>query len=498
MKKNRIFSIIGIAFACSVICSCYDDEGNYDYVDLPRFEVDTVGVNTLINVTQFDVVDITPKLIYDGDKSELDYTWSAYTQSNYGYNTADTLANTESLHKKITLQPETYTLEFCAKNRNTGLRTRMTYTLNVESYSGPGLMVFYNNAGHCDVDIIRTVSLMGNISKNEVRRNLYTNVESNPALTGNPIGIGDMDTYLDLVTDQEAIHTTPADFSLLRPFNEMFVDVAPSVKPEGYLTLLNSGCKAFVNNGGVHTIIYSDLYPTARSMSDDSYYASPHTVFAYGMNHVVYDEKNCRFLYGGFYSGTLEKVSDSNLANMNRTLLTLHRGFTDGKIRFSNYAYGVMKDRDNDEQRALVVISAARSALDIKLLNEFNISDFPEITNATGYAFSEWSPLFYYTTANSLYVCPFSLDQNTITNPSEASWTCPAGETITHMQLFKYSGISMADSPSHKYLIVATYDGKNGKVYLLKTDLASGAVDATPVEEYSGFGKVGAIDFKMK
>ncbi|MBP5277142.1 MAG: hypothetical protein J6Z18_01430 [Prevotella sp.] len=496
MKKSFLY-VLGMLLSCTLLYSCFEDEGNYDYTDLPRFEVDTVGVNTLLSITQFDVVNLTPKLIYEGDKSDLDFIWSAYRAENYGSNIADTLANTENFNQKITLAPDKYILEFCAVNRNTGLTTKMRYTMNVESYAGPGLMVFYTNGTNCDVDIIRTKTFMGAVTKNEVRRNIYTNIESNPKLTGTPIAIGDVEVHVDIVTDKEAIQVSRDDLSMIRSFEQMFYDDVPTKNPQGYRTQDGTDDKCFINDGKAYVSIYgSEIFGTARAMNGDSYYASPYSVFAYGMNHVFYDEEHCRFLYSGMFSGTLETVSDKKLENLNRTLLTLQRGFTDGKIRFSNYAYAVMKDRNDASKRYLMNISAARSALDIKLLNEFDITAFPGITKATGYGFSESSPLFYYSTDNSLYVCPFNLDQNTINMPSAASWTAPAGETITYMQLFKAKGIDLSESPTNKYLLVATYNGSMGKVYLLKTDMASGVIDPTPLEIYDGFGKIGCIEFK--
>lgn len=496
MKKNNLY-ILSVMLLLGLLSSCFEDEGNYNYVDLPRFEVDTTGVTTLMSIRQFDTVDIPSHLIYDGDKSKLDYTWSAYVDDNYGTNIADTLATTENFHEQITLQPERYVLEFCATNRETGLKTKMKYIINVESYSGAGLMIFYSNGSNCDIDIIRTKSFLGSISVNEVRRNIYSNIVSNPKLTGTPVGIGDMGDYLDIVTTEEALQTSRNDFGMTRDFNAMFFENPGVKKPQGYSTITNSGDKVFINNGLAYICIRgSEYYPTARTMVNDSYYASPYTVFAYGMNNVIFDEEHSRFLYCGMYSGTFEKAGDSKLANMDKTLLGFHRGFTDGKIRFSNYAYAVMKSKSDDSQRFIHVISAARNAVDIKQLYSFNISAFPEICQATDYAFSEVSPLFYYSSEHSLYVCPFSLDQNSITTPSVASWTCPAGESITCMKLFKDSGVDLAVSAAHKYVVVATYNGKIGKVYILKTDMASGVIDSTPVETYEGFGRISVIEFK--
>ena len=69
MKKAFLFIFSAIALLNLV--SCYEDEGNYDYVDLQRFIVDTTGVNMSITVTQFDQLSVPSRLVYDGNKAHV-------------------------------------------------------------------------------------------------------------------------------------------------------------------------------------------------------------------------------------------------------------------------------------------------------------------------------------------------------------------------------------------------------------------------------------------
>ena len=64
------------------------------------------------------------------------------------------------------------------------------------------------------------------------------------------------------------------------------------------------------------------------------------------------------------------------------------------------------------------------------------------------------------------------------------------------MKLFTQDGIGVEESLAYKLLMVATWNGSEGKVYLLKTDLATGVIDTTPIETFGGFGEVGSIAFK--
>lgn len=499
MKKKFIFSFI--ATACCFLSSCYEDEGNYAYSELPRFEVDSTLVKKAISITQFERLQIPSNLVYGGNKADLDFSWSVYRYdpSSYGENVADTIATTENFDQEITLQPNKYTLEFCATNRNNGLKSKMRYVLTVESYSGAGLMVFYSKGDHCDVDIVKTKTLIGSYSQSSVKRNFYTFISSNPKLTGNPIAISCKSDYLVLVTDKGAVNTSANDFSVIRNFDDLFWN-APSVrKPQGFNTIYSYEGHVLVNDGGVYSLLPRHIQPVYRdalAMVDDEYYASPYTGYIFGMGIMAYDKLKSRFIACDLWSGQFKQASNGQLRDLGMTQLGLMRGITmAGGV---NYLYSFMKEKADDSKRHLLLISAGRTETNLSLVNDFDISNLPEIQSAQNYAVSELSPVFYYSTQRSIYLCPFSIDQKTVAKPDAPEWTSPDGEDITHMWLFNISGIDLPESASHKYMLVSTYDGAQGRLYILKTDMATGRITSEPIEVFDGFGKIGGVDFKDK
>ena len=58
--------------------SCFEDEGNYVYQELPEFYVDTVGKQLYFVLPQFSEITLESNLVYDGDKSGLEFAWSIY------------------------------------------------------------------------------------------------------------------------------------------------------------------------------------------------------------------------------------------------------------------------------------------------------------------------------------------------------------------------------------------------------------------------------------
>ena len=81
-------------------------------------------------------------------------------------------------------------------------------------------------------------------------------------------------------------------------------------------------------------------------------------------------------------------------------------------------------------------------------------------------------------------------------------WEAPDGETVTCVRLQKYQGTGlMVKVPVNdcEILYIATYNEStgNGTVYQLKVNPSSGAVDKSSQKEFSGFGKIKDMGWKM-
>lgn len=125
MKTNHYKTIKSIALLPVVLltmlimpAACMEDEGNYDYVDLPEFRVDTVGVSQRLSVQQFSTLQMSSHLVYAGNKGDLNYRWSIYNSGGgQSDNIATILAITEDLNVEVTAKPGTYILEFMAQTQ---------------------------------------------------------------------------------------------------------------------------------------------------------------------------------------------------------------------------------------------------------------------------------------------------------------------------------------------------------------------------------------------
>src|SRR5699024_2906742 len=108
--------------------------------------------------------------------------------------------------------------------------------------------------------------------------------------------------------------------------------------------------------------------------------------------------------------------------------------------------------------------------------------------------------VLYYATDNKIYAVMYGGQ----TPNYELRYTVPPGETITTLQIYyqvdyPITGYrnTMNDNwidSNGRQLIMSTYDGSEGKVYLLPiTHLGVGNIDEENIVSFGGFGKVTAI-----
>jgi hypothetical protein len=123
----------------------------------------------------------------------------------------------------------------------------------------------------------------------------------------------------------------------------------------------------------------------------------------------------------------------------------------------------------------------------------------PGINAATKFAcptFLAMPGKFYYVNNNNIYVCTVA---SLATSTSQIGYSFPAGTVIKTMKVFK-SGYATATVPSteSRVLVVATDETASGgghKVYFLNLS-ATGTINGTPAQVYTGFDEISDIVFK--
>lgn len=495
--RNILYAALGLTLA-GAVTSCLEDEGNYDYKELAAFYVDSTNIQKSLLVTQFNTLQVSSDLVYEGDKSDLTYAWSIYqTTSNY-YSTdnlADTISTDADLSATITAKPGSYYLEYCATQKSTGYRAFYRYNLTVESAVGTGLLVFYGKDGQADIDIVKTPVFMGAVTETTYSRTTYSRANPDKALKGTPVACCAIGDYINLFTDQDGARVSADDMGRTLGFSELFWE-APSVcKPQAYV---KSSDDILINDGQAYATIlaWGDPYfGAAKLLADDDYEAAPCAVNCYGSGVFIYDQSKGRFLQGTEWSSEVSVIPDAGLQNLSLNCLFMEQAYQGSAS--SKQLYAFMEEKDNTAQRYLYSIKQAYNASGVKLNKAYDLSACPQIADALYFSVSTLAPISFYATKDGLYRIAF--DETTGTASAEASaWSSPAGEEISYMRFFSDSGLDLDESPSYKYLLVATYSGTEGKVYVLKVDPVSGVVDSTPTAVFDGFGLVKDIKFKTK
>ncbi len=487
--------------------ACVDDDGNYDYTELPTFEVDTVGQQKSFTVQQFSNLQIPSHLNYAGDKSNLEYTWSVYlTGQGQSDVTVDTLSHSENLDTEIREAPGSYIVEFCALDPKTGVRAMMTYGLTVESVVGQGLLVFYTNNGSADIDIVKTPLFDASVTEERTVHGSYSTANPDHQLKGTPINVcWQSGSFIILVTDQDAVELSEDDMTMLNDFNNMFYETPETCKPQGAFI---GNVQAVFNDGKVHTTIASWAVGTPRFSSQrmgDYENAAPFAIISLGGGIFGYDQTGKYFLTGGMWTSTMDKVDVKgdafDFGNVGKTLVYMANGYgsisnTSSYAQGDYLAYCIMQDTDDAAHRYLYVADVSQSSFSrYKAQAAIDLSECPATGDAKYFAFGRRGPVVFYADDHNVYQLHYSISTNTASGADQVWQT---SERITMMKMFNNS-ITVNDlNLQSKYLMIATYNDttQQGTLHILEADIASGVLNTTPVKTFTGFGEIKDVDFK--
>lgn len=530
MKTAFKYMILGLAGAL-LATSCYEDKGNYDYTELTDMYVDQMGVATTLTVLQYSAVELPSHLVYQGDRSKLEFVWLAYEASpGLAGNPCDTLATTEKLSAPIYLFPDKYVIQFRATEKATGRIATALYDLTVESALGNGLLVMYEKDGKVDCDMIKAKELMGSVAQSYVMRNVFTSTNSHFDPKGGAVCLGMYSSatikYIYLFTEGNGARLSPVDLSQENDFNGIFY-AAPSVaKPQSYWSpaydggTTTEGTAMIVNNGMVHPCqgafasISGDTNPPfggyVASAAVGKYEAAPWVTYGSG-NAIVYDQLGMRFLTGGALATELNPISYAanaqnakfDLRNIGKKMVYMSNGYgartspTLGRIM-----YAFFRNPTDDGKRWLYIIDFSAGASTFKSLALLDISACENIAKAESYALGTRGAVLFYAAENNVYQIKYDplLAGDDVLGCVKAWPYIPADEKVTCIKLCPTSGINLPTGSNvlDKYLFVATYkeSTKEGKIYMLEMNVSSGDLEREPAAVFTQFGKVKDMLFK--
>ncbi len=495
MKKIvELFFLVSLMLA---LASCYDDEGNYSYSDLPEV---TITMQDTVYATQFRTLELEADIDLNGAaENDYEYSWRIWSNDIGGVWKQKEIGNAKNLTYEVSESPGSYSLVLAVSNKKTEVTAYKQILLAVQSSITEGWMVLQEKEGKTDFDLIMSPYFSNRVQSDEIIHNVYETVNHEP-LVGRGVKIGSyfcIGRYQDVtvLTDEGGVRLSATTMQKTFDISTLMPDMS-SWKPENYHYWQyyfgpgRYGYDVIISNGCFYQ--YSDMMEfkiyTEPILKDGmTYKASPYAPkYFKHYQGILYDELGGRFLGIDSWSWVLKEmavaseVQPFDWGNMQAHLRYMDTGY-------QNYEYGLFEDW-NTHQISLCVFNF-KNKPNIGI-NKYVADNCPGIQNAKYYAVGSVGPLFFYADERDIY----RWDYNG-TNAGEKLYTLTrADEKITGMEIFKpcVERFITSHPYNNKILIFSTYNEskKEGKIYMYYINEVNGSIDISSEKVFDGFGEI--------
>ncbi len=545
--KNFFRYIMAPAILVVTFYACKKDLGNYDYSDANVITITTnmanVDPTVVINndsivVKQNDTLKLDILLAQTKPSNDLSYEWMIIqSSSNIGNPPQYVVGNSKQLSTKIILSPNLYRLLVKVTDNTTGVSFYKFYSLNVDTspWGGEGWVILQDQPadGGCDISVITT-------RDGAVRGNIYSNVYS-LANNGNKLPSG---TYkVNVINYATALRIQKVSF--FYPNGGLQVkstDFSDSSLHTSWYLVPPSSFNLQVNaqvNGGNYEYQFNNNQLNYRRVNAITLPNPPikfgaavqgtWTLSPFVLNNsasesffTLYDQANKCFLLYNVETNLLiptnrPDIANSHFPNYAGPAAALHpttgSGFDLNNIR-RNLVYSensqplasgtqpvysnIFRNNAGDStflyQLPVATAYANNFATGRFYLSKTNV---PGIDSASLFACPTYLTMpgkFYYVRDNNIYTCSVA---NLAASTSQVGYSFPAGTIVKTMKVFK-SGYTSAPANESRVLVVATDETSSGgghKVYFFNLS-ATGIINSTPADVYTGFDKIVDIAFK--
>ncbi len=517
-----MFCIIGVGG----LTSCYDDKGNYNYIDLDEVVIDTTGCGILeaYSIGRYDTIAIEPNILYNGQRANdsddfpLDYIWTLYTAATTSSGTIvlDTLGYAPKLETEITSVAGTYQLQLTVTHRETGVQTYFRVSCLVEESITAGWMLIYERAdqpGTSDVGLVVNTLVKKNITTAQEREfwNLYSASNQAP-INGTPIRIIHPVVNLDgadpviCLTTEDLVGVNNATFEKTTDFADFFYSAPSVIAPTWYGTSGRASMRNFlINDNCVYTVNYTSMtgggnYMGTALTADYGELAPWGSDVSNTSSAVVYDQTNGRFYHIVQYTSSIvpfetqSTTAPFDVNNVGATLITGDWGRGTGLANMG-YDYLLM---GNGNERYLAIANFNGDASDTNVgIGWYDITSSPDIQNATSIAAAFLGEYVLYGAGNKVY----NLAYNSSTIATEA-WTAPSvNEEVTCVRIQKYYFYTIMYAgilPNPNTIVhITTWNEttQEGRLYQYTIDAASGTI-SDELRTYTVPGKVSDMSWK--
>ena len=492
--------VVPLLISALVLTSCYEDKGNYDYVDLPQSEVRGIAETYVSNL--LDVLDIDPQITVSGKDQEYDCMWMCYDKNDFKKK-IDTLSTNRHLSYKMNLPLSTYQLIFAYKNKKTNVTKYVNSTLTVQSVYSSGWYVLKEKGGNTDLDLFAD-----NTKKEDI---LFLSLGA--SVPGLPHYLGyTLYAYLDkekdsfvkgnqsfvVMSDKDMRIVRIADMKEMAQFEELFFEDAPVCKPQ--LWYVGSEENGFVSEGKLYGYterngqlgISKFSYPKGGD-----YQLSPVFTKNATMSPLLFDLKHGKFCSSDKSIGDIVVLEDDDASTIKNDFAgyePLYFGFLSEGMWSGGKMYAVMRKKSNQSRHIVYIDSKnlvyfEKDYLKNRITKIKDMEASSKFSKATCFAQNRKFEMMYFSVGDKLYAYDLQNQvEHEVIRDDGQSAVLPGEEIIMmqHIVFDWYDYTAPEIKEQVEKLVVATAVEGGYKLYLFEPEANN--LKAYPII-YEGKGK---------
>lgn len=494
MKKIFYFLVLLLGLA-----SCYEDKGNYDYLDVQK--IDVTGIDSIYVCNLSETLEIKPQLSQNTSKDEYDYMWMCYDKKDLKKK-IDTLSTAKHLSYKMNLPLSSYQLIFAYQNKNTKVTKYVYSSLTVQSGYSRGWYMLKEFDGGTELDLF---------AGNKQHENIFSTSFGKP-ITGLPQHLGFAKyTWVDestgklengnksfiVLTDKEMKVVRVADMKQLASFKDLFFEDVPPCKP----TLWFSGSEenGFVNDGLLYAYTERNgelglskfAYPKEGNYKLSSVFTKNAT-----MSPLMFDLNSGKFCTSYTTPNKIVFLEDDGQSKFKNDFVDyspVYFGFLDQGMWEGGKMYAVLKNK-TDHTFVIVYVDSNNlvyydeSFLKNRITKIQTIAKDQLFNKATCFAQNRKFEMMYFAVNDKLYCYDLANTVEYEVKRENGQPAVPAGEHIVMMKHVVFNYKDYMDPNVKEYvdrLCVVTSNGTSYKLYLFET-LANKVKDNPEIHEGKG------------
>jgi len=508
---KNILKILVLLLFVIVTHSCYEDESTLDVNTIQGVEIDTTGLSSL-SVYQFDKLNIEPKLNYDGlSDNQLSFEWKINIEPN------DTiyqvLSDTRNLDSEIAFPPTfpgyTHQLVYTVTDVDTDIDYIMSWPVTVLNNIGEGIVIAETADGlTTDISHIMSADVTTDFDGESVKYQVYSKING----TTIP-GITKQLKYYQIygknavlgITDDLIYKIDPLDFTLAETNDDLFYVAKSNYSPQALGQVYQGSL--FINSGNLTSTYFGASQKFGVPFSSD--YEVPSIIASnpqYGPDIVInfYDEVNDQFVY----QTSISSFGDTNMYPVPASDGAFNPASLPNKVNMAAIAStsGEFRYVLKDELTGVVGLYlfdgggyVYPEGIPPSPIAFHDLTNAPDMAEAKSFVFLDDQKVLYYATDSKIYAVIYA----TSTPVVQERYTFDAGEELSLMQVYQQADYPSRSSGDYlplnnKALLVATFDGTEGKVHLLPfINAGVGNIDTPNIKTFTGFNRITAMGTQL-